>query len=127
MKLKFRAWDKQQNKMLGIDWAITAQGGFINISEYTYEDDPIIMQWTGLIDKNGKEIYEGDLIKTLDNRTLPVIFKGGCFGFENIFEIKKFTYFTKVLADTIEVVGNIYEMEEIPMFRGTKKELENLF
>ena len=108
MQLKFRAWDKQQNKMLGIDWAITAQGGFFNISEYTYEDDPIIMQFTGLIDKNGQEIYEGDLIKTLDNRILPVIFKEGCFGFENNLENKQFAYFTKALASMIEVVGNIH-------------------
>ncbi|MCE2688198.1 MAG: YopX family protein [Rickettsiales bacterium] len=108
MKIKFKGWDKQQNKMLGIDWAITAQGGFFNISEYTYEDDPIIMQFTGLIDKNGQEIYEGDLIKTPDNRILPVIFKEGCFGFENNLENKQFNCFTKALASAIEVVGNIH-------------------
>jgi len=127
MKLKFRAWDNKNQYMA---YQGTADLETIQ-SFFHHYGDQTLMQWTGLNDKNGKEIYEGDLIKTPDNRTLPVIFKEGCFGFENsfenIFEIKKFTYFTKALADTIEVIDNIYEIEEIPMFRGTKKELEDLF
>lgn len=57
-EIKFRAW--QDNKMvfspLSSNYGLTRFFGFL------YEDAPI-MQYTGLKDKNGKEIYEGDKIK----------------------------------------------------------------
>ena len=123
MKTKFRAWDKYTSKMLEQQEGISGSNSFISFVDfYCYDsedrdsgsaiDDLIIMQFTDLLDKNGKEIYEGDLIKTPDNRILPVIFKEGCFGFENI-ENKQFAYFTKALASMIEVVGNILSLIHI--------------
>jgi len=114
MKIKFRAWDKYTSKMLEQEKGISGSNSFISFLDFYYDNsedrnfesvinDLIIMQFTGLIDKNGKEIYEGDLIKTPDNRILPVIFKEGCFGFD--LENKQFAYFTKALASAIEVVG----------------------
>ncbi len=119
MKIKFRAWDKYTSKMLEQEKGISGSNSFISFLDFYYDNsedrnfesvinDLIIMQFTGLIDKNGQEIYEGDLIKTPDNRILPVIFKEGCFGFENNLENKQFNCFTKALASAIEVVGNIH-------------------
>jgi uncharacterized phage protein (TIGR01671 family) len=115
MKIKFRAWDRKTKSMILEVWEI-GFGDRNNRETWLVGDDRQtnnfdLMQFTGLLDKNGKEIYEGDLIKTPDNRILPVIFKEGCFGFENNLENKQFAYFTKALTTAIEVVGNIYKIK----------------
>ncbi len=65
-EIKFRAWDEIEGKMwnpiIGRDGRLMAPnqlGGYV-----TYDDpqDPL-MQYTGLKDKNGKEIYEGDVVE----------------------------------------------------------------
>ena len=69
-EIKFRIWDIENKKMLKVqelDFEPTFYGGRIAIRPDQYNDyfdteDMILMQYTGLHDKNGQEIYEGDIV-----------------------------------------------------------------
>lgn len=74
------------------------------------------LQFTGLLDKNGKEIYEGDRLMYLGSNMSDMVvkFENGMFVGEGPFNTHPLhTYLTAVDFVSIEVIGNIYENPEL--------------
>ncbi|MXQ54788.1 YopX family protein [Shimazuella alba] len=71
--------------------------------------DISLMQYTGLLDHNGKEIYEGDIIKTDFRKNAIVSFENGCFMIGG----KRGISIDHYLNSGLEVIGNIHENPEL--------------
>lgn len=76
-----------------------------------YIDGETIGQYTGLKNKNGVEIYEGDIINDVDYGIMICKYINGSFVWQNIeneLYIKLFNY-----IPNMEIIGNIYENKEL--------------
>jgi len=114
-EIKLRAWDTVEK-----DWVqewLYLPSLPINeaIKDIQKSSRIILMQYTGLKDKNGKEIYEGDILKNWQNKVAPVKFFVGIVSSEfhamnpNVGDRGEPFY----LLAPFEVVGNIYENPEL--------------
>jgi uncharacterized phage protein (TIGR01671 family) len=113
---KFRAWDKEKNRMYldggsSIYFSLkeSIDGGII------YSEKYIFMQFTGIYDKNGKEIYENDILKYTWKKcecgreeSGNFIVKFNSMGVRILGELINDPSLTE---KDVEVIGNIYENE----------------
>lgn len=124
MILKYRAWDKHGQKMFANDELIIWNGNVYandskkltcnNLKGWSI-DDEYLMQSTGLVDKNGKEIFEGDIVKmSKDVYSEPTYYevvrhRGGAYRLES----KQHGCELWLRHADCEVVGNVYENKEL--------------
>jgi hypothetical protein len=120
-QIKFRAWGRIDKRMYPIafpSWNGIVEGkiDFVNheVIEIPQEGDdtPVLMQFTGLHDKNGKEIYEGDIVVTPRGISRQVVFLDGCFQGIYIYDSCNGNCLRE-WGSSLEIVGNVYENPEL--------------
>lgn len=126
---RFRAWDKIHKTMYEADDIVSINFGkseicvktlfFEQVNRYNF-DDIVLMQSTGLTDKNGKEIFEGDILSIeTDEENVKVEVSWDSKHALFIFESKK--YNEKIPLDELfednsypfKIIGNIWEDGEL--------------
>ena len=116
---KFRAWLKNDKEIIDVDEIHWFDGELDIIGDYiTFvrkADEIELMQSTGLKDKNGKEIFEGDILKS-NKYITSVFYERGAYCVK--FSRTPNTTVTMNVISFIEkyktsIVGNIYENQEL--------------
>lgn len=107
-EIKFRAWDEVSEKML--NWNYFLDTNMKNTFIAPESTGLILMQYTGLDDKNGKEIYEGDIAK-YENMIGKIMFFNGSFILSDFEETEEWEL--GVINEELEIMGNIYDNPEL--------------
>ena len=114
-ELKFRAWNRAFNKMeYKVNLYSLNKEGKIDKAQLGQEQymrtigfDCRVMQFTGAVDKNGKEIYEGDILKYWGGVNIVVF-----HNYEYCIKYTEHDYFN-IESERVEVLGNVYENHNI--------------
>lgn len=144
-ELKFRAWDTKAKTWLQITGFETAEtepsvgytlDGIFDDGNYVGMDGIILMQYTGLKDKNGREIYEGDILETEKMEYSgsghyigtvkvlgKVVFNNGRYALH--LETGAMSYLSFALSFH-EVIGNIYEHPHLLKGDGRNEPLRSI-
>lgn len=124
-EIKFRAWDKEHKRWTNYSIAITDDlPRFYDKHTGCWKTDKegkrfILCQYTGLKDKNDREIYEGDIVRDFGSDYVPVYTKG-IYMAVNTEQLKYpeehrqlSTQFNVIWRNGCEIIGNIYENPEL--------------
>lgn len=131
MTPRFRAWDKHNQNMFANDeliiwnnnvYANDSKKLSCNYLKGWSIDEEYLMQSTGLFDENGVEIFEGDIIT--NGKDVMSIKRHNTLGFyveqkgevqfiADGMDLEEFEEDAKEIADSIEIIGNIYENPEL--------------
>ena len=118
---KFRAWDKETKTMNGMAEIYRNRNQEIELRPR--DENIILMQSTGLFDKNGKEIFEGDIVT--DGEFARIVQYHQTLGFymfdeegdERFFSdsatLEDFEEDAKIVSEILEIIGNVYENPEL--------------
>lgn len=116
-EIKFRAWDTRVNEMINPLRPVWFEENNYHHDDYAVcakEEGFILMQYTGLKDKNGVEIYEGDIVRRIKSGNFGGFI--GCVGYYyNRFicpcknAVDEDDDVLEYSQDLIEVIGNAYE------------------
>jgi hypothetical protein len=125
MITRFRAWDTTKKEMFKDTFAITESGQVVVVEQedvmsppdYVFVDHLVIMQSTGLKDKNGKEIFEGDILDYKGRKVL-VSWHGSyasfIYRFVDELQERVSEWHPLFLAYYhFEIIGNIYKNPEL--------------
>lgn len=121
-KFKFRAWYKphldegvvEMFEQVEIDhelYFVSSKDKDVKYKFYIpfIDDDWIVEPWTELKDKDGQEIYVGDLVKEYWQKVpSAVVYNNGISGFYDPYGIFHYLYIT---SDLVSIIGNIHEGE----------------
>lgn len=115
-EIKFKAWIVKDRVMFFSDSLIS--DFFIWLKDWEKQKSPyILMQYTGLKDKNGVEIYEGDLLRLYDNTkgNFEVVFRNSYIGGWVLTERSNQEWLSLGArsSQNIEIIGNIHENPEL--------------
>ncbi len=119
-EIKFRAWDERDKKLLevnSIDYLCNQEGIWVVCfgGRRFKVDLKNLMQFTGLKDKNGKEIFDGYIVEfkynSKEKQKGETIFIGGSFKIKS--EKGIYYLFCKEIMKNVEVIGNLYENPEL--------------
>lgn len=117
---KYRVWDKELQTMLDVSLIDFKKGVLVGEhwefgeTNFMSFDEIGIMQSTGLLDKNGKEIFEGDILGTKDGLLNGIIEYRTDLGMwtNSLLRYNNFERLCSIASDR-EIIGNIYKNKEL--------------